>query len=183
MDHGSPTDNLRHMRPARPQDHAGCKSVGYCSTACQKAGWPSHKKACKRIARAAAAPPPPSPVVVEARRKYEETAAAAVEECRPRIPAGAVCYACNKGGDLLRGCSCRGPSAGIIHLECLLKFAEAKICDQDYSNTLVNCGQCQQDFQGVVQLALNRARWLHFADRPETDESVSYTHLTLPTKA
>ena len=81
-----------------------------------------------------------------------------------------MCYACNKGGDLVRGCSCRGPSAGICHLACLLNFAEAQICDKDYFDTLNKCGQCQQNFQGTVRLALARARWLHFADRPETDE-------------
>ena len=147
---------------------AGCKSVGYCSTACQRAGWPEHKKECKRIVREAAEEK--ARVFEEPRRKYEEAAAAAVEECRARIPEGAVCYACNKGGDLVRGCSCRGPSASIIHLDCLVKFAEAQVCDLDYNKTLVKCGQCQQFFQDAVRLALNRARWLHFADRPETDE-------------
>ena len=139
---------------------AGCKSVGYCGPACQKAGWPSHKKECKRIVRAAAAEK--ARILEKPRRKYEEAAAAAVEECRARIPDGAVCYACNKGGDLVRGCSCRGPSAGIIHLECLIKFAEAQICDQDYVKVLNKCGQCQQRFEGNVQLALVMTRFQHF---------------------
>jgi len=52
----------------------------------------------------------------------------------------------------------------------LLKFAEAKVCDEDYFNALIECGQCQQQMNGAVRLALDRARWLHFADRPETDQ-------------
>ena len=82
-----------------------CKSVSCCNSTCQRQHYQGHKKECKRIARAAAAQK--AQVIEEARRKYEEAAAAAVEECRARIPDGAVCYACNKGGDLVRGCCCR----------------------------------------------------------------------------
>ena len=74
----------------------------------------------------------------------------------------------------MRGCACRGPSAGICHLSCLLKFAEAQVVDDDYLKALQSCAQCQQGFRGKVRLALCRAAWLHFADRRgDTDGHLS----------
>ena len=29
----------------------GCRSVSYCSKACQKVAWPTHKRECRRIVR------------------------------------------------------------------------------------------------------------------------------------
>ena len=73
-------------------------------------------------------------------------------------------------GDLVRGCSCRGPHAGFVHIRCLVANAEVKGEDDDeaYYHALRECSQCRQEFQGPVRVALCRATWLHFAGRPET---------------
>ena len=99
--------------------------------------------------------------------------------CRPNIPVGAECYIClNQAapgqlrGDLVRGCSCRGPHAGFAHIRCLVKNAEenGEHDDEDYFKALIMCGQCRQEYRGPVYGALMRAAWLHFAGRAETDE-------------
>ena len=99
--------------------------------------------------------------------------------CRPNVPAGAECYIClNQAapgqlrGDLVRGCSCRGPHAGFVHIRCLVKNAEERgeYDDQAYGEALTTCSQCRQHFQGPVALALARAAWLRYAGRAEKDE-------------
>merc|ERR1711924_501207 len=69
-------------------------------------------------------------------------------------------------------CSCRGPHAGFVHVECLVAMAESKgeWHDDEYVKTLDECAQCRQGFRGAVFVALTRAAWLRFADRAETDK-------------
>ena len=73
----------------------------------------------------------------------------------------------------MRGCACRGPHAGFVHIRCLVKYAEEKgEYDDDkavYEEALMTCTQCRQDFRGPVSVALNRAAWLRYAGRAETD--------------
>jgi len=54
---------------------------------------------------------------------------------------------------LVRGCACRGPTAGFTHLKCLVEAAKH---NADIWNT---CPTCIQDFTGEVRLGLARARW------------------------
>ena len=102
----------------------GCKTVYFCGKACQKEAWPGHKKECRRIKRE------------KARRVDEAEAAFAAEEAiaadwgRDDIPKGAECYIClnqcapgQLRGDLVRGCSCRGPHAGFVHVRCLVAIS------------------------------------------------------------
>ena len=92
---------------------------------------------------------------------YAADEAMAAEACRAHIPPGAECYIClNQAapgqlrGDLVRGCSCRGPHAGFVHIRCLVKNAEERgEYDEDaYEKALVTCTQCRQEFQGVFAL-------------------------------
>ena len=75
-------------------------------------------------------------------------------------------------GDLVRGCSCRGPHAGFVHIRCLVKNAEARgeYDDDAYNKALTTCTQCRQEFRGLVAVAPKRAAWLRYAGRAETDE-------------
>jgi len=52
-----------------------------------------------------------------------------------------------------------------------VKYAEERgeYDDEAYVDALLTCTQCQQRFQGAVDVALWRAAWLHFAGRAETD--------------
>jgi len=71
----------------------------------------------------------------------------------------------------VRGCSCRGPHAGFVHIRCLVKNAEERgeYDDVAYDEALLTCTQCRQEFQGPVMVALQRAAYLHFAGRVEMD--------------
>ena len=71
----------------------------------------------------------------------------------------------------MRMCSCRGPHAGFVHIRCLVKNAEARgeYDDLAFENALMECTQCRQRFTGPVMVALQRAAWLHFVGRAETD--------------
>ena len=62
----------------------------------------------------------------------------------------------------MRGCACRGDSAGFVHLECLTKLAMSKEASGDpqavfYSWT--KCGNCKQSFTGALGLEMNRCFW------------------------
>ena len=99
----------------------GCRSVSYCGKACQKVAWPTHKRECRRIVREKAR------VLDAAAAAYAADEAWAAESCRPNIPEGAECYVCGNDkywkGDLVRGCSCRGPHAGFVHVRCLVAIS------------------------------------------------------------
>jgi len=82
-------------------------------------------------------------------------------------PADATCYIClDHDSKLVRGCACRGDSAGFAHLECLIEYAERNeeaLCGRSF----INCINCKQDFTGALQLQLVRRSW-----RRHRDESV-----------
>jgi len=69
----------------------------------------------------------------------------------------------------VRGCSCRGPHAGFVHIRCLVKNAEENGEDDHvaYTRALTQCGQCRQSYHGAVRIALCRAAWLHYASCSE----------------
>jgi len=82
-------------------------------------------------------------------------------------PAGATCYIClDHNSKLVRGCACRGDSAGFVHLDCLIQFAERNAKDS-MSQSFQSCMNCKQAFTGALQLQLARRMW-----RRHRDESV-----------
>ena len=146
--------------------------MSFCGKACQKVAWPGHKKECRRVQREKAR------VLDKAGADFAADEAMAADYCRADIPKGAECYIClnqtsygQLRGDLVRGCSCRGPHAGFVHIRCLVKNAEERgeHDDEAYDEALRTCTQCRQDFRGPVAVALWRASWLRFAGRAETD--------------
>ena len=83
------------------------------------------------------------------------------------------CYICLEGdGDgksakLMRGCACRGDSAGFVHLECLTELAKSKEASSDDSKAIAdswttcgNCKQkCKQEFTGALWVEMFRRFW------------------------
>ena len=65
----------------------------------------------------------------------------------------------------MRGCACRGDSAGFVHLECLTKLAMSKEESGD-TETLYNgwnkCGNCKQNFRGALALEIYRRFWRRY---------------------
>jgi len=62
----------------------------------------------------------------------------------------------------VRGCACRGDSAGFVHLECLIEYA-----DRDEENPLkrsLTCVDCKQDFTGALQWQVYRDWWRRHRD-------------------
>ena len=81
------------------------------------------------------------------------------------------CYIClegEEGGKLMRGCACRGDSAGFVHLECLTELAKSKE-DSDDKNAIwaawTRCGNCKQIFTGALDLEMERRFWRHHRSR------------------
>ena len=129
-----------------------CKAVYYCSKACQKRNWKRiHKRACP----------------VEA----------AVEKVLAKLPPmeqaqkDAFCYICldgegdGKSSKLMRGCACRGNSAGFVHIECLAELAMSKEASRDtdaVSAVWSKCGNCKQKFTGALWLETRRRFWRRY---------------------
>ncbi|CAE8629483.1 unnamed protein product [Polarella glacialis] len=75
------------------------------------------------------------------------------------------CFVCiEAGADLLRGCACRGTSAGFVHLQCLVEAAQANRA------TWFRCPTCKQEWTGRLGLGIARARYSLVAEMPEEDE-------------
>ena len=58
----------------------------------------------------------------------------------------------------MRGCACRGDSAGFVHLECLTELAMSKEASGDPSgdrqavfDAWSKCGNCKQDFLDALK--------------------------------
>ena len=77
------------------------------------------------------------------------------------------CYIClegDDGGKLLRGCACRGDSAGFVHLGCLTGLAMSKEASGDLLAVFTawtECGNWKQSFQGALGLEMQRRFWRH----------------------
>ena len=59
----------------------------------------------------------------------------------------------------MRGCACRGDSAGFVHLECLTELAMSKEASRDQKaalNAWTKCGNCKQWFEGALELEMNK---------------------------
>ena len=85
-----------------------------------------------------------------------------------QAPKDTFCYIClqgEEGGKLMRGCACRGDSAGFVHLECLTELAVAKEASGDLQaaiNAWNKCGNCKQYFKGALELEMDRRFWRRY---------------------
>ena len=146
------------LDPAKVLRCTKCKACFYCSAACQKRNWRIHKRVCT-----------PDPLLRPFIRV--EMAIERALKRQPKIqqaPNDARCYIClegDDGGKLMRGCACRGDSAGFVHLECLTEFAMSKEASDDLHTVFtgwLRCGNCKQDFQGALELEMKRRSWRRY---------------------
>lgn len=111
-------------------------------------------------------------VVDQATTKFDASVQEAISATG--APEAARCYICLDGGDLVRGCACRGPDQGFAHVGCLVQLAEAAEARandrQAYLDAMVSCGLCKQWFDGKVDIAMGRALWRRFAGYPKDDK-------------
>ena len=94
-----------------------------------------------------------------------------------KAPADATCYIClDHDSKLMRGCACRGDSAGFVHLECLIEFAERN--EEDWSRqSFAFCIICKQGFTGALRLQLLRRWWRrHRHEGVESRRLVASSH-------
>ena len=138
-----------------------CKACRYCSRECQKRNW---KRIHKRVCSAEPTLKPYIPVEMAIER------ALAKQPKVQKAPKDACCYIClegNDGGKLMRGCACRGDSAGFVHIECLMKLAVSKEASRDREavvNATIQCVNCKQSFQGALELEMARRCWRHYRE-------------------
>jgi len=74
------------------------------------------------------------------------------------------CYIClddepdESGGEVRRDCSCRGPSAGFVHLSCLAKYAEEKYMSNPKGKgrdlLWKHCPTCKHEYQSEFAVDL-----------------------------
>ena len=147
------------LDPAKILRCTKCKACFYCSAACQKRNWRRlHKRVCttdpllRRFV----------PVEMAVERALINQPKA------QKAPKEATCYICLEGeeeeGKLLRGCACRGDSAGFVHIECLTKLAVSKESGdpQALYNGWTHCGNCKQNFRGALALEIYRRCWRRY---------------------
>ena len=160
-----------------------CKTL-YCSPACQKQHWEEggHDKLCRKIRKGGGAEQ------YHADTKYAAAVTVAAEACKEDAK-GQKCYICGDDKEgLVRMCACRG-TAGFAHVSCLAEQAKI-LMDEAEENNLGDrafekrwerwhkCGQCEQNYHGIVACALGWACWKTYVGRPETDQiRVSATRL------
>ena len=141
-----------------------CKACFYCSRACQTRNWRLHKRVCST-----------DPLL----RRFvpvEMAVERALAKQKVQAPKDATYYICLEGdGDgksskLMRGCACRGDSAGFVHLECLTELAISKEASGDFDallNGWTTCGNCKQSFVDVLELELDRRFWRRYRSSPD----------------
>ena len=143
-----------------------CKACFYCSAACQKRNWRLHKRVCTtdHLLRP----------FIRVEMAIERTKGKQREVQAPR---DAFCYICLDGEDegsskLMRGCACRGDSAGFVHLECLTQLAVSKEVSRDPQVVFdgwIKCGNCKQFFEGALDLEMRRRFWRHYRSSQDLD--------------
>ena len=64
----------------------------------------------------------------------------------------------------MRGCACRGDSAGFVHLKCVEELAVWKEVSKDPLALMswVQCVQCKQNFQDGLGLEMKRRCWWRY---------------------
>ena len=155
-----------------------CKTL-YCSPACQKQHWEQggHDKLCRKIRKGGGAEQ------YHADTKFKEAVAVAADaaEAFKEDAKGQKCYICGDDKEgLVRMCACGG-TAGFAHVSCLAEQAKS-LMDEVEENNLSDralekrwarwhkCGQCEQNYHGIVACALGRACWKTYVGRSETDQ-------------
>ena len=159
------------LDPAKALRCVKCKACFYCSKACQTRNWRIHKRVCT------------TDHLLRPFIRVEMAVERALK--RPKIqqaPKDARCYICLEGEDdgrksskLMRGCACRGDSAGFVHVDCLTEFAKCKEASGDPGavfNCWLKCGNCKQDLQGVLHLEMRRRFWRRW--RSSQDQDLDY---------
>ena len=131
-----------------------CKACWYCSTACQSRNW---RRIHKRVCTGDPLLRPYVPVEMAVERVL------AKQPPMEQAPKDATCYICLEGEadgtKLMRGCACRGGSAGFVHLECLTKLAMSKEGIEAVFKSWNKCGNCKQDFTGALRVEMRRRFW------------------------
>ena len=81
----------------------------------------------------------------------------------------------------MRGCACRGDSAGFVHLECLTELAVSK---EEASGDLqavydcwMLCGNCKQYFEGGLKLEIQRRFWRRYRSSQDLDLRYNSTRI------
>ena len=137
-----------------------CKACFYCSEKCQKRNWKRiHKRVCstdpsmRRFIR----------VEMAVERSLEK-------ESTDEAPNDATCYICREGeaeGKLMRGCACRGASAGFVHLKCLTELAVSKEVPEgnpsdSQAHAWTKCVNCKQQLTGTLAIEMQRRLWRRY---------------------
>jgi len=99
---------------------------------------------------------------------------------KTEVKGDAVCYICmdregpDGGAVPLRGCACRGPSAGFVHVDCLAEMARRDkfmtVAGRGRMSRWTYCAVCYQMFTGALEVSIDRSHWRHF--RQATTNSV-----------
>jgi len=134
-----------------------CQARWFCDRACAKRAWRWHKLYCTD-----------NPVLK--RHVSVEMALERILAKHPKseVPDGAQCYICLDSGDVMRGCACRGPSAGFAHVDCLAEMAahDPWIVFEGRGELYrwTSCGTCQQAYDGTLLIDMARRCWRHSRD-------------------
>jgi tetratricopeptide (TPR) repeat protein len=132
----------------KPGSHlcSRCRTVSYCSAACQKVHWKEgdHKQEC--VPAAATRDSPPTSVA----------AAAVVGGAVPRrVSDVRACTICLESDPppIQSGCACRG-DAGLAHVECRAEAAAHRMANTKKQDGWSTCATCGQPFTGAMQMGL-----------------------------
>ena len=133
-----------------------CTTCFYCDRNCQTKNW---KKMHKRVCSEDPAIRPHVPIEMAVERVLKRLPS------QETAPADATCYIClDHDSNLVRGCACRGDSAGYVHLECLVEFAEQND-EGSLGRDFKFCINCKQEFTGALELQLFRRWWRRHRDK------------------
>ena len=132
-----------------------CTTCFYCDRECQTKNW---KKMHKRVCSEDPSIKPHVPIEMAVERALKRLPS------QRTAPADAACYIClDHDSKLVRGCACRGDSAGFVHLECLIALAERKE-ENSVGLCFYQCINCKQAFTGALFLQLVRHMWRRLRD-------------------
>ena len=152
---GRPLDDTLHR----------CEQCGtrYCSAECEQ-GNSGHSEFCETTALAG------NPIKLWIKPLLEKHERLAIAACG--ATSDARCYICLEGGDLVRGCACRGNS-GFVHLKCMIDHGNSIEVRPGWSilEHWCRCLYCKQKFHSSVGCSMAVACWaLHYHRQPERDE-------------